>query len=322
MFIFSVTVATSAYAQPFSSRPDVHAYITEISKQYDFNQQQLDTYFNTVQIQSTILRSIARPFEKKPWDTYQQFFLEEKRIKKGVEFFKKYQTVLESAEKEYGVPAPVIAAILGVETYYGAQQGNYRVMDSLSTLAFEYPPRAPFFRKELTEFLILCRQLNLDPTSVKGSYAGAIGQAQFMPSSYRNYAVDFSGENRSDLRSNPHDAIYSIANYLQKNGWRADEPIATPANIEGSAYLQVNTDARVPLYTMSQLKNWGITPRYYPPVVPEKPVGLIKLDTTHAPEYWIGFKDFYVITRYNTSQQYAMAVFLLAAEIQRGAGIS
>lgn len=308
---------------PFSKRPDVQTYIQNISKEYHFDPAALDALFNTVQIQPAIITSITKPYEKKPWDVYQQIFLQEKRIKNGVAFYTKHRAVLEAAEKKYGVPAPIIVAILGVETYYGVEQGKYRVLDALSTLGFDYPPRAPFFRKELTEFLLLCRQLNLDPTSVQGSYAGAIGQSQFMPSSYRHYAIDVSGEGFSDLRNNPHDAIFSVANYLNKNGWVAGEPIATPARMEGNEYKKLNLDAKTPLYTMQQLKEYGVTPMYYPPVVPEKPVGIVKFDTsTKETQYWIGFKDFYVITRYNTSQQYAMAVFLLAAEIQRGMGIS
>lgn len=310
-------------------RPDVHAYITSVSQQYGFNELRLDECFNTVQIQPAIITSITKPYEKKPWNIYEKLFLQEKRVQEGVRFFMQHRAILDSAEKKYGVPAPIIVAILGVETYYGVEQGKYRVLDALSTLSFDYPPRAPFFRKELTEFLLLCRQLDLDPTTVQGSYAGAIGQPQFMPSSYRHYAIDASGDlasmssniGLSDLRGNPHDAIYSVANYLKKNGWRADEPIATPAKIEGNAYQQLNSAAKTPVYTMEELKAHGVTPLYYPPVIPEKPVGLVKLETTGMPEYWIGFNDFYVITRYNTSQQYAMAVFLLAAEIQRGMGI-
>lgn len=312
-----IALADSSFCQ----RPDVQTYIMAVSKQYGFSQMELTNWFNTVQIQPAIITSISKPYEKKPWDTYQGIFLQDKRIQNGIAFFKQNRTVLDNAEKKYGVPAPIIVAILGVETYYGEQQGTYRVLDSLSTLGFDYPPRAPFFKKELTEFLLLCRQLNLDPTTVQGSYAGAIGQAQFMPSSYRHYAIDFSGEGRSDLRRNPHDAIYSIANYLQKNGWKADEPIATPAKIIGTQYQSLDVDAKTPLYTMDQLKFFGITPLYYPPVIPNGLVGLVKLETTGAPQYWIGFNNFYVITRYNTSKQYAMAVFLLAAEIQRGAGI-
>lgn len=315
-------VMAASAAVPFSQRSDVHIYIDSLSKQYGFKETQLDACFNTVQIQPAIIVSITKPYEKKPWDIYQKNFLQNERIQNGVAFFTKHRVALEAAEKKYGVPAPIIVAILGVETYYGTTQGKYRVLDALSTLGFDYPPRASFFRKELTEFLLLCRQLNLDPTTVQGSYAGAIGQPQFMPSSYRHYAIDVSGEGLSDLRSNPHDAIFSVANYLKENGWRVDEPIATPAKISGNAYKQLNSEAKRPLYTMEQLKVNGVVPMYYPPMIPEKPVGLVKLDTTGAPQYWIGFNNFYTIMRYNTSSQYAMAVFLLAAEIQRGMGIS
>lgn len=320
VFFSSFSLAKSV---PFSQRPDVQSYIQSVSTQYNFNRAELDTLFNTVQLQPAIITSITKPYEKKPWDVYQKLFLQEKRIQNGVNFYTKHRAVLDAAEKKYGVPAPIIVAIIGVETNYGVEQGKYRVLDALSTLGFDYPPRAPFFRKELTEFLLLCRQLHLDPTSVQGSYAGAIGQSQFMPSSYRHYAIDVSGEGFSDLRNNPHDVIFSVANYLNVNGWIADQPIATPAKIEGKDYRKLNLDAKTPLYSMQQLKAYGVTPLYYPPVIPEKPVGVIKLDTSSGePQYWIGFKDFYVITRYNTSQQYAMAVFLLAAEIQRGMGIS
>lgn len=310
------------HAQSFNQRPDVKAYIAEVSQQYHWNPADISQDFSTVQIQPAILTSISKPYEAKPWDIYRENFLQPERIQDGVAFFKKNRVVLEEAEKLYGVPAPIIVAILGVETKYGQVQGNYRILDALSTLAFDYPPRAPFFRKELTQFLVLCQELQIDPTTIQGSYAGAIGQSQFMPSSYRYYAVDYSNEGRSDLRNNPHDAIYSIGNYLKKNGWHADEPIATPAILRGHGYQQVDTASKKPLYTMHQLAGWGIIPQYYPPVIPEKPVGLIKLDTTQAPEYWIGFNNFYTIMRYNTSQQYAMVVFLLAARIQHDVGIN
>lgn len=320
-----LTLSTVASASTFNERPDVQAYIKQTSKQEDFNPAVLSQYLSTVQIQPAIIASISKPYEKKPWDVYQAIFLKEKRIHNGVKFFKQHQAVLEQAEKTYGVPAAVIVAILGVETYYGEQQGSYRVLDALSTLAFDYPSRAPFFRKELTEFFVLCRQLNLNPTTVQGSYAGAIGQAQFMPSSYRHYAVDYAaespGENHSDLRGNPDDAIVSIANYLQKNGWKADEPVTTPARIEGNDYRHIDTDAKAPTYTIEQFKAWGVTPLYVPPTLPNA-VGLIRLDTSKkVPEYWIGFNNFYAITHYNTSKQYAMAVFFLAAQIQREMGI-
>jgi len=322
VFLLTILILCSFFSEAsadagFTQRNDVKAYMQWLSHKYQFNPAELAFWFNQVTIQPAIIESISRPYEAKPWNIYQQLFLQDKRIQLGTAFYKQHQATLEKAEKEFGVPAPIIVAILGVETYYGAQQGTYKVMDALSTLAFNYPPRAPFFKKELTEFLLLSRQINLDPTTVQGSYAGAIGQPQFMPSSYRYYAVDFSGEGKSDLRGEANDAIYSIANYLKKNGWRTGEPIAAPAKLRGTAYQSIDTNAKIPLYSMRQLSRLGVTPLYYPPVIPEKPIGLIQLNTEQQPEYWIAFNNFYVITRYNTSKQYAMAVFLLAAEIQR-----
>ena len=201
----------------FANQPKVKKFITQMVHQHHFNRKKLIALFNQVKIKPAIMQSIKTPLEKKPWYTYQMLFVTEWRIRQGVHFWNKYQKALEKAEKTYGVPASIIVATIGVETKYGKHTGNYRVIDALSNIAFSDSPRSPFFRKELEQFLLLTREQHLNPLKVMGSYAGAIGQPQFMPSSYRHYAVNFSGNPKIDLSNNEIDVIGSIANYYKKH---------------------------------------------------------------------------------------------------------
>lgn len=297
----------------FSQRPDVTTFINEMVTQYHFNRSDLIKLFNRVEIQPKVLESITKPHEAKPWFAYRPIFLTQKRIELGVEFWQRHQHSLALAEKKYGVPAEIIVAVLGVETYYGEKQGNYKVLNALSTLAFDYPPRAKFFRKELQQYLLLAREQHFDAWTIEGSYAGAIGQPQFMPSSYRHFAVDFSQSGRADLIHNPADAIASVANYLQQHGWQAKEPIVTPAKITKNKTGWVNFEAKNPEYHLSTLAKYGYHAHH--PADENALAGVIKLALENTPEYWIGFPNFYVITRYNTSKLYAMAVCQLAEKI-------
>ena len=201
-----------------------------------------------------------------------------------------------------------------METLYGEHQGNYRVIDALSTLAFYYPKRAPFFGKELAEYLLLCREQQVSPLLYLGSYAGAMGKPQFMPSSYRNYAINFSGEARKDLMHDDEDVIASIANYFHKHGWKSNQDIAQPAMVEGAGYKRINTAYKTAAYRLHQLQDAGVKP-VSPPAMPNEKVGLIELITDAGSEFWLTYTNFYVITRYNSSPQYALAVTLLAKEL-------
>jgi len=283
--------------------------------QYHFNKDNLNEIFDQVQLQPTILKIMARPAEKWDWYKYQTFFITAKRINGGVNFWKQHAKTLEKVEKEDGVPASVIVAIIGVETFYGQNQGSYRVLDSLATLAFEYPKRKTFFQNVLKEYLLLARENQFNATSILGSYAGAIGQGQFMPSSYRSYAIDYSGTGISDLRNDTDDVIASVGNYLKVHGWKAGEPIAVKAKVTGSKYKKLKANTLSPRYSLRFLKTYGVVP--VKPYHSQLKTNFIILQGAKTPEYWLGFYNFYVISRYNPRINYAMAVYQLSVAIKK-----
>lgn len=297
------------------NRGEVQHFIRYMVKVHHFNAKQLTELFRNVTLQPQIIESMNKPYEKKNWDVYKQLFLTQQRVDGGVQFWQDNQQLLAQAEKQYGVPAHVIVAILGVETLYGKNQGNYRVIDALSTLAFNYPKRATFFSKELAEFLLLCREHKVSPLQYMGSYAGAMGKPQFMPSSYRYYAVNFSGNGKKDLMNDNEAVIASIANYFHKHGWHGDQTVAQPAIVNGDAYKSINTSNKNAEYHFNQLKLAGVKIASSL-VKPETKVGLIELTTERGSEFWLTYPNFYVITRYNTSPQYALAVYLLSIQIK------
>lgn len=315
------TVAPPSSPQPVSvadslaNRPEVQTFIAEMVRKHGFDPQVLNTIFSQAQFQPDIIAAISRPAEAKPWHAYRKIFLVPKRIRGGVEFWNAHAPTLARAEQVYGVPAEIIVAILGVETLYGGNTGKHRVLEALSTLAFDYPRRADFFRRELEQYLLLAREEGIDPLSLQGSYAGAMGLAQFMPSSYRAYAVDFSGNGQRDLWTNPQDAIGSIANYLSVHGWTEGEVIVEPATVRGGQYQSLLSKELKPKLTVQQLRQQGVIPQTS--ISGEKKAILLELEGEGGPEHWLGFNNFYVITRYNHSPLYAMAVYQLGQEIRR-----
>ena len=295
----------------FVKRPAVKIFIDKMVKKHHFKKAALVKLFKSVKIRPSVVASINHPLEQRPWYTYERLFVTEWRIREGVVFWNKYHTALSHAEKKYGVPASVIVATIGVETKYGKHTGEYPVIDALANIAFSKSTRAKFFQSELEEFLLLTREQHLDPLKVMGSYAGAIGQPQFMPSSYRRYAVSYSGHAKIDLSHNEDDIIASIANYYQKFGWQKDEPIAIPASIVGNKYqffLDKNNGVRMSSY--STLRNYGIIPKEA--LATNQQFKLIELRGYWGNEYWLAFHNFGVIKRYNASDLYAMAVFQLS----------
>lgn len=316
LFFSLLTFSWPSFAERFAERPDVKSFIQEIAKNYHFSANYLVTIFNTVKMRPVVIANVKKPKEKKPWHIYQLLFVNEWRIQHGVSFWKKHEAVLAKAEKEFGVPASIIVATIGVETKYGTRTGDFRVIDSLSNLAFSNSPRAPFFKKELTQFLILSREQKLDPLKVMGSYAGAIGQPQFMPSSYRNYAINFSKSGKIDLINNYVDVIGSIANYYKKNGWVFQEPIAEQAYILGDRYVYLSKKNEIPhIFSLVELSKYGIVPKTK--IAEDKlKVKVIELENRYSKEYWLGFHNFDVIKRYNPSDLYAMAVFQLSYYIK------
>ncbi|MFZ1830094.1 MAG: lytic murein transglycosylase B [Candidatus Competibacteraceae bacterium] len=301
--------------QPLSQRADVQAFIREMATQHGFNAAQLRATFSRAQAQPSIIAAMSRPAEAKPWYVYRDIFINAKRIQGGVQFWRANAAALARAEQVYGVPPQIVVAIIGVETQYGGNMGKYRVLEALSTLAFGYPRRAAYFRKELENYLLLARTEGVDPLNLRGSYAGAMGLGQFMPSSFLSYAVDFDGDGHRDLWRNPTDAIGSVANYFKKNGWRGGQPVAMPASVSGVRYpALVSERLNPPKNSVASLRSQGVTPRG--PVSDAQAAMLLEFAGRDGPEYWLGFDNFYAITRYNRSQLYALAVYQLSQAIR------
>ncbi len=304
-------VAQPVLAGDYQQSPQVAEFIGEMTRDYGFAGEQLVALFAEVERKQAILDAISRPAEKaKPWKDYRPIFITDKRISQGVEFWKQHEATLARAEAEYGVPPEVIVAIIGVETFYGGNTGSWRVMDALSTLAFDYPPRAPFFRKELREFLLLAREEQVEPLNMTGSYAGAMGLPQFMPSSFRAYAVDFDNDGHINIWSNPVDAIGSVASYFNRHHWQPGQPVVSAASVEGAQIEQGLTVGLDPVKNVAELRRLGWTSA--DPLSDELPVTAFRLEGAEGDEYWLGLPNFFVITRYNRSVMYAMAVNQLA----------
>lgn len=295
-------------------RAAVAAFSAEMQTKHGFNAEALGQTLARVERRDLILATIAKPAEHKPWHVYRPIFLTAERINAGATFWATNAATLAAAEKTYGVPASIIVAIIGVETFYGRNTGNFGVLEALGTLAFHYPPRAPFFRSELENFLLLARDENLDALVPKGSYAGAMGLPQFMPSSFRAYAVDFDGDGHRDIWRNPADAIGSAGNYLARHGWVRGAPIAVP--VLGNPGNQALASEKVDLQrTVAQYRAQGV--RAVEPVDEQLMAVLLAYENRDGAEYWLGFKNFYAITRYNRSPKYALAVTQLADAIDK-----
>ncbi|MEE9395965.1 MAG: lytic murein transglycosylase B [Methylococcales bacterium] len=297
--------------------PNVAGFIKEMAAKHQFDPKKLESTFGAVEIKQGILRAISKPAEKKPWYEYRKIFLTRSRINGGVKFWKNNDAILTKAQTHYGVPPAIIVAIIGVETRYGENTGGFRVIDALSTLAFHYPKRSKFFRSELKEFLLLCREEKMDPLQPQGSYAGAMGIPQFMPSSFRYYATDFDGDKKRDIWKNKQDVIGSIANYFTKHGWQRNKPIAYPAAIQKNKNLQnyLADKSLKPDRTIGEFDAMGVTIQEKLPF--QTKAKLLAFERKKVTDYWIGLQNFWVITRYNHSQLYALAVFQLSQEILR-----
>ncbi|MBM7061398.1 lytic murein transglycosylase B [Pseudomonas sp. UL073] len=304
-------LAPHVLAGDYEGSPQVAEFVGEMTRDYGFAGEQLIGLFNEVERKQSILDAISRPAERvKPWKDYRPIFITDKRINGGVEFWRQHEASLARAEREYGVPAQFIVAIIGVETFYGGNTGGFRVMDALSTLGFDYPPRAEFFRKELKQFLLLAREQQVDPLTLKGSYAGAMGLPQFMPSSFRAYAVDFDGDGHINIWSDPDDAIGSVASYFKRHGWAPGEQVVSAASVTGAQADDNLSPGLEASTTVGQLRSFGWVTREV--LRDDIPVTAIRLEGAAGMEYWMGLPNFYVITRYNRSAMYAMAVYQLS----------
>lgn len=302
----------AAQENSYAEHPLTAPFIKEMTTEFGFLPEPLQKIFAEARRKQFILDAISRPAERvKLWKEYRPIFITQARVDKGVEFWAQNEEALARAEQEYGVPAEFIVAIIGVETIYGGNTGSHRVIDALSTLAFDYPPRAPFFRQQLKEYLLLTREEQVNPLSLTGSYAGAMGLPQFMPGSFRAYAVDFDHDGHIDIWKNPTDAVGSVANYFIKHGWQPGEKVVVRADIKSAQKAdQGLSDSLDPKITVQQLQKLGWKPRAR--LDKKTNVTAFRLDAQAGPEYWIGLANFHAITRYNRSVMYAMAVNELA----------
>lgn len=310
LFLLSV----SAHATPKKYTREVKEFIETMAEKHGFEKQSLAALMSKAKYSQEVIDSMERPYEAKPWHIYRPLFITEDRIKNGIAFWNANAKLLQKAERIYGVPPQIIVATIGVETKYGQFMGKHLVLDALTTLAFTYPKRQRLFRNQLEAYMLLLSEEDIDPEKTLGSYAGAIGKPQFMPGSYRAYAVDFDGDGRRDLLNNTADAIGSVANYYQVHGWRKGGIVATPAKVNGKEDYREHLNSQLkPTTTIAELGEAGVKASPLIPVLTR--CNLIQFDAGKSKEYWLGFHNFYVITRYNHNNQYAMAVYQLSQKI-------
>jgi len=305
---------SAALAQAFDpARADVAAFVAEVSQKHGFAPEPLAALFAQTESKPSILKAIAKPAERTlGWDEYRPKFLVERRIVRGAAVYGEKQAELERAQANSGVPIDIMLGIVGVETFYGENIGKHRVIDALSTLAFDYPPRQAFFRKELEQYLLMAREEGLDPLAPVGSYAGAMGLPQFMPSSFRSYAVDGDADGKRDLWNDWADVFASVGNYLKVHGWRAGEPVLATANA-ANARLEGLESKLALTETVGSLRARGL--KFETSLPDTAPAMLVPLRVAGGTEYRVGFTNFYAITRYNRSHMYASAVSDLADAI-------
>ncbi len=314
--LLSMLIGYEADAMEITKYPVIESIIENLSTKHGYPKSELLQVFSQVQLRPTVVAAIKKPYEALPWHRYRQLFVTDTHIRDGMEFWTRHRETLDRAEGKFGVPQHVIVAIIGVETRYGQNMGRYRVLDSLTTLVVQYPRRRAFFSSELEQFLLLTWEEGLDPLKVKGSYAGAMGVPQFIASSYRHYAVDFNGDQRRDLIEQPEDAIGSVANYLHRHHWQAGKPIAGDAIVEKDSVVERYVTEKLKTNsTVARLTKAGISSTI--PLNGASQAALVRLESGAKQEYRIVFNNFYVITKYNRSIHYAMAVFELGEELRK-----
>lgn len=307
------TCAANALAQRALS-PDIEAFIDEMVQKHQFERERLRRMFSQVRARPAIIRAISAPITARPWYEFRDRYLDDARVTGGVRFWEQNAAELARASAAFGVPEEIIVATLGIESLYGRNTGSFRVLEALTTLAFHYPPRAELFRSELEEFLLLAREANVNALRAQGSYAGAMGIPQFLPSSYRRFAVDFNGDGKRDLWRSTSDTIGSVANYYRSFGWRAGEPIAVRATVEETDVETLIAAGIKPQLKVAELRQRGVTP--LAPIAEDAEAALFAVEAEQGAQYWLGLNNFYVITRYNRSVNYALAVYELAQELR------
>ena len=315
LLLAALLAAAPARALDPRQYPQLIEFIQEMDVKHHMPAAELNELFAAVNMRPDIIEAMERPKEALPWYQYRKLFVTEENIRLGLKYWKANAGTLARAYAEFGVDPAVIVAIIGVETHYGKNTGGYRVLDALTTLTLASTNRGDFFRGELEEFLLLARELNLDPLTIKGSYTGAMGVPQFMPSSYRRYAVDFDGDQRRNILADTEDAIGSVANYFKAHGWRKDEPVTQDVEIEGTLYGWLENSGNEPSPSIKHLRKYGILP--LPGLSLNQFATLVTLEGEAGPIHRLGYNNFYVITRYNNSKRYAMAVYELSDMLRK-----
>ena len=321
LLVASAMLATPSFAN-YSKHPEAADFVNTMVVEHQFDREQVTEWLATAKYQESIVKAMSRPAEKaKPWHAYRKIFVTEARTSRGLDFWHANKITLNRAAREFGVDPAIVVSIIGIETNYGRNTGSYKVIDALTTLAFDYytytekrQSRKIFFTIQLENLLLLAREQNKDPLTLKGSYAGAMGWGQFMPNSYRDYAVDYDGDGFADIWNNPTDAIGSVANYFTKHGWKTDQPVATRAYIDVTPSKEGLNKMTRPTSTIAELMALGYNPveKY----APDSKAFPLRFVGKYGEEYWLGLHNFYVIGRYNPRTKYAMAVYQLSELIR------
>ncbi|HJL92677.1 MAG TPA: lytic murein transglycosylase B [Woeseiaceae bacterium] len=315
-FITLLIFASSAVWSHDIHRPNIQAFIENMTTKHNYDKKELSNILLNSISQEKILSAISRPAEKMlTWNEYRNIFLKKERINAGAKFWKEHQITLNKISEQTGVNIEILVGIIGVETYFGRITGGYRVIDALTTLAFDYPKRSPFFTKELEAFLLLTKEEKMDPFDATGSYAGAMGSPQFMPSSYRAYAVDSDGDGKRDIWNNWSDVIGSIANYFIAHGWQKDNEVIVPvfeSGIIAAEGITIKNGLKA-TETITSLKSKGIS--FDTNMKQNHPAELLHLEQKNSNDYWVAMHNFFVITKYNHSIMYGLAVHQLGQEI-------
>lgn len=318
-FLFFILFCIPAFA---AEHPGADEFVKRAATEYGLQENEVRALLAQAEYKQSIVDAISRPAEGKPWHQYRPIFLTERRISEGIDFWKENHTLIAAASKQFDVDEEIIVAIIGVETFYGRITGGYRTLDALVTLGFYYPQnlssdRSPFFSSELMHYFQLATEEGLPAAEITGSYAGAMGMGQFMPSSYREYAVDFDKDGRRDLWRSTADVVGSVANYLHRHGWQPGQPVTHRVGASmNAAFNEISTSNFSPTLTVSQWQEKGFTSADELP--PQLPAAVLKLVEKDRNTYWLTFRNFYVITRYNRSPRYAMAVYELSQQIKKG----
>jgi membrane-bound lytic murein transglycosylase B len=308
----------AGFCGDFTGNPRMESFVSMMADTQSVDPEELRGILEQAKKKQSILRAMETPAEVKPWWAYKPILVNARNIQEGRAFLKRHVRALNRAESVYGVPGALITAILGVETGYGKNMGTFRVLDSLATLAFDYPRRADFFTNELKEFFLMAKEYGLPPLSLKGSYAGAMGYPQFMPSSFRRYAVDFDKDGKKDIWNSVEDAIGSVGHYLASFGYNPMQPVclrAVPGPSESALKDKVLANGVEPAFSLVVLKEAGFEFQH-DGLDASTAGGVFSLEGFDGPEYWVALPNFWVITKYNKSRLYAMAVLELARNIQ------